>query len=170
MGGSSLCERTLVKFELLASECPASHYNNFELSISIRSTAIQALTAALRTLSRLLNVRWRRDIVSFSLARPQARTLASHQSSALIPAVPSPMHPAKHQTRSGPATSSVVCRMAKPWSPRALAVRSRPPHAAQNLCRSKSRSNNRLPRPTPVSKTPRQALASFGLSIASRVR
>src|SRR5665811_692832 len=43
-------------------------------------------------------------------------------------------------------------------------------HAAQNLCRSKSRSNNRLPRPTPVSKTPRQALASFGLSIASRVR
>ena len=31
-------------------------------------------------------------------------------------------------------------------------------------------SNNRLPRPTPVSKTPRQALASFGLSIASRVR
>src|SRR5664279_4701058 len=66
------------------------------------------------------------------------------------------------------ALASHSCQ--KPWSPRALAVRSRPPHAAQNLCRSKSRSNNRLPRPTPVSKTPRQALASFGLSIASRVR
>src|ERR1019366_1263824 len=57
-----------------------------------------------------------------------------------------------------------------PWPPRALAVRSRPPHAAQNLCRSKSRSNNRLPRPTPVPKTPRQTPASFGFSITSRVR
>src|ERR1035441_6006325 len=66
------------------------------------------------------------------------------------------------------ALASHSCQ--KAWPPRAFAVRSRPPHAAQNLCRSKSRSNNRLPRPTPVPKTPRQTLANFGLSIASRVR
>src|SRR5450759_700658 len=66
------------------------------------------------------------------------------------------------------ALASHSCQ--KPWSPRALAVRSRSPHTAQNLCRSKSRSNSRLPRPTPVPKTPHQTLASFGLSIASRVR
>src|ERR1035437_10124560 len=34
------------------------------------------------------------------------------------------------------ALASHSCQ--KPWSPRALAVRSRPPHAAKNLCRRKS--------------------------------
>src|SRR5487761_1701986 len=57
----------------------------------------------------------------------------------------------------------------KTWSPCLVAVRSRPQHAPQNLRRRKSKSNNRLPRTTPIAKTTHQTLALLGFPIASRV-
>jgi hypothetical protein len=53
--------------------------------------------------------------------------------------------------------------------PSLVAVRSRPQHAPQNLRRRKSRSNNRIPQSTPVSKTPHQTPPFFGFPIGSRV-
>ncbi len=52
------------------------------------------------------------------------------------------------------------------WSLFALGLQ----HAPQNLRRRKSRSSNRLSRPTPFPKTPDQALAVLGVPIGSRVR